>query len=202
MPFQFLPVGRASIASFVTTFRDATLCVSTIGVAPDTVMVSSTEPTRSSALMVAVNPVVSVMPSRLMLANPGSANVTVYDPGRRSTILYSPRSSVMTERTFSIRAGLEASTVTPGSTAPLVSFAEPAIAVSCAAAIPGNATETTSSTTLRNNLRIETPPSNDQGPVPTMSRPNYIERCVVRPSAEQCAENVYETGVGEATSME
>ena len=48
-------------------------------------------------------------------------------PGRSSTILYWPSPSVTTERTFSISAGLEASTVTPGSTAPVVSFTTPAI---------------------------------------------------------------------------
>ena len=43
-------------------------------------------------------------------------------PGLRSTILYCPVLSVTTERVFSISAGLDASTVTPGSTAPEVSL--------------------------------------------------------------------------------
>src|SRR5262245_28053623 len=45
----------------------------------------------------------------------------------------------MAVRTFSIRAGLDASTVTPGSTAPEVSFTTPAMlpAVACAAANVG-----------------------------------------------------------------
>ena len=42
-------------------------------------------------------------------------------------ILYCPCASVDTERTFSISTGLDASTVTPGITAPLVSFTTPAI---------------------------------------------------------------------------
>src|SRR5262249_3966082 len=42
--------------------------------------------------------------------------------------LYSPLSSVVVVRTFSIRAGLDASTVTPGSTAPELSLAVPAMA--------------------------------------------------------------------------
>src|SRR5438045_4215939 len=41
-------------------------------------------------------------------------------------ILYSPLSSVVVVRTFSIRAGLDASTMTPGRTAPEASFAVPA----------------------------------------------------------------------------
>src|SRR4051812_45380006 len=40
-----------------------------------------------------------------------------------------PSPSVMTERVFSIRTSLDASTVTPGSTAPDVSFTTPAIAL-------------------------------------------------------------------------
>src|SRR5437762_7396819 len=50
---------------------------------------------------------------------------------------YSPSSSVRTERTFSMRAGLVASTVTPGSTAPDVSLRTPAMPlVCCASAVP------------------------------------------------------------------
>ena len=51
--------------------------------------------------------------------------MTAYTPGRRSTILYTPSPSVTAVRTFSIRAVLDASTVTPGSTAPVVSFTTP-----------------------------------------------------------------------------
>src|SRR3954469_8844618 len=43
-------------------------------------------------------------------------------------ILYSPLASVTVVRLFSIRAGLDASTVTPGSTAPEESLAVPAMA--------------------------------------------------------------------------
>src|SRR5262245_17954589 len=42
-------------------------------------------------------------------------------------MLYRPSLSVTTVRVFSIRAGLEASTVTPGSTAPDVSLTTPAM---------------------------------------------------------------------------
>src|SRR5688572_13479981 len=64
-------------------------------------------------------------------------------PGRRSTILKLPWSSVVAERDFSIRAGLEASTVTPGSTAPVVSRTVPAIApvdADCAETAPESMT--------------------------------------------------------------
>jgi hypothetical protein len=48
-------------------------------------------------------------------------------PGGRLTILYWPVESVMTVWTFSISAGLVASTVTPGKTAPDASLTTPAI---------------------------------------------------------------------------
>jgi hypothetical protein len=54
-------------------------------------------------------------------------NVTLYVPGRRSMIRYWPAPSVTAVRTFSINAGLDASTVTPGSTAPDESRTAPAI---------------------------------------------------------------------------
>ena len=55
--------------------------------------------------------------------------VTLYIPGRKSMILYCPWLSVIAVRTRSISAGLLASTVTPGRTAPVVSRTTPAIAV-------------------------------------------------------------------------
>jgi hypothetical protein len=58
------------------------------------------------------------MPSRRTLLKPESLNVTAYVPGRRSTMRYTPLLSVTAVRTFSMRSGLEASTVTPGRTAP------------------------------------------------------------------------------------
>src|SRR5438477_4442822 len=62
-------------------------------------------------------------------------------PGRRSTMRYCPVSSVTTERTFSIRTGLDASTVTPGKTAPEASLTTPVIAA-CAWAVDGKSNET------------------------------------------------------------
>src|ERR1700681_184276 len=49
-------------------------------------------------------------------------------------ILYWPRPSVTAVRTFSISAGLAASTVTPGTRAPVVSLATPAMVPVCASA--------------------------------------------------------------------
>ena len=51
------------------------------------------------------------MPVRFIVVKPGSVNVTVYGPGRRSTIRYRPCASVTTDRTCSIKAGLLASMV-------------------------------------------------------------------------------------------
>src|SRR5439155_16944570 len=54
----------------------------------------------------------------------------------RSMMAYRPSPSVTTDRLLSISTSLAASTVTPGSTAPEVSFTRPAI-VLCADAPPG-----------------------------------------------------------------
>src|SRR6188474_316719 len=53
-------------------------------------------------------------------------------------IWYWPDPSVTAARVFSMRAGLDTSTVTPGSTAPEVSLATPAIVACWARAAAGN----------------------------------------------------------------
>src|SRR5262245_56836472 len=77
------------------------------------------------------------MPSRLTVLKPVSVNVIEYVPGFRSMIRYWPVPSVTTERTFSIKAGLAASTVTPGSTAPDASRTVP-VRVPCANTVEGS----------------------------------------------------------------
>jgi hypothetical protein len=67
------------------------------------------------------------IPSCLKVLNPAAVAVTIYVPGRRSTIEYRPDPSVVTVRDLSISAGLEAVTVTPGMMAPDGSFTTPAI---------------------------------------------------------------------------
>jgi len=52
---QFFDVGIASIVFLVTTWRRMTFCMSTTGLEPETVTVSSSAPTRRSALTVATN---------------------------------------------------------------------------------------------------------------------------------------------------
>ena len=61
------------------------------------------------------------------------------DTGRRFSMPYCPVPSVTVVRTFSISAGLAASTVTPGSTAPDASRTAPLI-TACADAMAGNNT--------------------------------------------------------------
>src|SRR5262245_43778871 len=58
-------------------------------------------------------------------------------PGLRFSIAYWPVPSVTPVRTFSINAGLAASTVTPGSTAPETSLTTP-LMVACAEATTGS----------------------------------------------------------------
>ena len=69
---------------------------------------------------------------------------------------YWPLPSVTTVRTFSIRAGLLASTVTPGRTAPEVSRTVP-VMVACAYASVGSRTKA-STRTNRTAKRIDWPP--------------------------------------------
>jgi len=126
-PVVVLPVGIARMASSVRMEVWVMVRVSTIGAAEVTTTVSASAPTAMSAFTFAVNPVVNTMPSRRTVLNPGRPNVTVYVPGRSATMLYWPCESDTTVRTFSISAGLDASTVTPGRTAPEVSFTTPAI---------------------------------------------------------------------------
>ena len=73
---DLVPTGIASTISRVITFCWTTFCTSTVGAAPDTVIVSSSAPTRRSAFTVAVNDAVNVTPSRLTTLNPLSVNVT------------------------------------------------------------------------------------------------------------------------------
>ena len=119
--------GNAAIWSLLSTVWRSVFWTSTTGVSPVTVIVSSRAPTFKSALMVAAKEPVNSTPSRLTVVNPGNVNSTAYVPGSRSTMRYCPEPSVTAERTFSIRTGLDASTVTPGSTPPDVSLTTPVI---------------------------------------------------------------------------
>src|ERR1044071_5776392 len=68
-----------------------------------------------------------------------------------------PLPSVVAVRTFSINTGLAASTVTPGSTAPEVSFTTP-VMEACAIAAAGTSTAATSPARILPILRIDLPP--------------------------------------------
>ncbi len=74
---DFMPVGKSERRVFEITLCCRALCVSTIGLAPVTVTVSSNAPTFRSAFTVAVNPAVNTIPSRLNALNPANVNVTV-----------------------------------------------------------------------------------------------------------------------------
>jgi hypothetical protein len=60
----------------VNTFAVSTLCVSTVGAWPETVMVSSRAPTRNSAFTVAVKLALNEIPSRFTVLKPVSEKVT------------------------------------------------------------------------------------------------------------------------------
>src|SRR6185503_6706041 len=73
-------VGMAATTSLSSTLCCFAFTTSTIGDSPLTVIVSSSAPTRSSALTCAASEPVSSIPSRLTVLNPASVKVTTYDP--------------------------------------------------------------------------------------------------------------------------
>ena len=106
-------------------------------------------------------------------AEPVRAKLSRYTPGRRSTMLYRPFSSVTIVRTFSMSAGLVASTVTPGSTPPLASRTVPENPLCAEASAAASTQQTTGCRRafaktlqfIRNTSRAERLPG-DTGPRP------------------------------------
>ena len=81
------PVGMVSCVSRVITSMRCTCCTSTTGVSPDTVMVSSTDPTDITASSGMATSAPRMSWSRTRVPKPGRVKVTVYSPGRRSMML-------------------------------------------------------------------------------------------------------------------
>ena len=148
MDCVFRGVGNESIVSRVMTSVRAALCTSTTGDSPETVTVSSIPPTDMDPLIVWVKFAGTSTPSATKVENPGRVIVTVYVPAVRPMMVYRPVPSVTATRLPSISNGLAASTVTPGSTPPVLSVTSPVICVWAKAAA---GTKTTASAT-RNNF--------------------------------------------------
>jgi hypothetical protein len=79
-------------------------------------------------------------------------------PGRSARIEYWPEPLVTVERVFSMSAGLDTSTVTPGSTPPEASLTVPVIALVCADAITGVRTRASKAIQRTVSERITTAP--------------------------------------------
>ena len=79
-------------------------------------------------------------------------------PGRSATIEYVPEPLVTVERVFSISAGLDTSTVTPGSTPPDASLTVPEMVLVCADAITGVRTRASKTKQRTVSERITTAP--------------------------------------------
>ena len=73
----FVLMGSVESTSSVTSVCRRTFCTSTTGAAPVTVIVSSMPPTAMAESTFAVKPVVSSIPSRMIVLKPGSEKVTV-----------------------------------------------------------------------------------------------------------------------------
>ena len=119
-------LGSVDTISCVIDTCRVVLCKSTVGVAPETVMVSSTVPIAMSALTVTT----LVPRSSTSLAHDG------LEPGQRERHPISARAEILNDVAALLRrsrrsgfsrsvTGLDASTLTPGSTAPDVSFTSP-----------------------------------------------------------------------------
>src|SRR5262245_15481161 len=77
-------------------------------------------------------------------------------PPGKSRILYWPSASVTTVRIFSMSAGLDASTVTPGSTAPDVSRTTPEMALVPCALADADAQSTHAQTAAAQSVTVTT----------------------------------------------
>src|ERR1700692_444451 len=141
MDCMFRAVGRASMSARVNTSGWATFSTSTVATMAFTSTVCPTDPGFMSA---STGTVIFAGTSTCSLTevNPSIVKVTVYVPGRTSTMEYRPSLLVVTVRDLSISASLAASTLTPAMTAPELSFATPAI-VLCAEAVDENRERTT-----------------------------------------------------------
>ena len=153
------PVGMASSTSRVSTSALVTDCTSTTGASPETVTVSSRAPTDSSASRFSTKPAGNSCCSTTTVEKPGRVNVMVYVPGRRSTMLYCPVPSLMATRLPSIRAGLDASMVTPGRMPPVLSVTTPAMLESPWANVAVGANARAASKTTNANERFMDPSS-------------------------------------------
>src|SRR5215204_3603683 len=91
---------------------------------------------------------------------------------------YCPELSVAAERAFSISAGLDASTTTPGSTAPEVSRTAPVIDP-CADARTGMSQAAKAISARRHSIRMENAPFEPAGRGRYMREPKLFEISVV-----------------------
>ena len=124
---------------------------------PTTTTCSSICTAISTSRVVAAPALIST-PVRTTSRNPGSVNVTSYAPGSSAVSANVPASSVEAVRSGPAAAADRTSTVTAGSTRPVVSVTVPDKTTSCAAAIPGAAI-TSSKAVLTDRVRLIVVPS-------------------------------------------
>src|SRR3954468_21628489 len=149
--------GISLIISLLRVVCRPTLWTSTSGDSPVTTTVSWRAPTLSSALIVATKVPASVMSSRRTVLKPGSEKVRLYVPPRSWLIRYWPSASVVAVRTRSIRSGLAASTVTPGSTPPDASLTTPVLVAWARATEGASTSNPTNTTQIAQTWRMNTP---------------------------------------------
>src|SRR5215470_14480323 len=145
---------------------------STTGDSPVTVTDSARPPTFISAPMVMTPPPDNSTPSRTTVAKPASVKVILYVPGGRSGMRYWPDSSETPVRALVMSAGLDASIVTPGSTAPEVSRTVPARLCAVARLAPALRIATATSNRINSRFMSEPPQplGHEECPTPGLLR--------------------------------
>ena len=138
-PKYVFDVGSVSISSRDRFSWLTTFCTSITGLAPETVTVSSIDPTVIVPSTFAVKSETSSIPSRTNVLNPGNVNVTAIGASPQRLDRVQTR-SVSDRGAHALRssAGLATSTVTPGSTPPVSSVTLPAMAPVWASAATGS----------------------------------------------------------------
>ena len=129
--FNTVKRGNVQISLGFTATVNADLAVATLqetvtvtGESPVTVTVSCSVASASSAFTLAVKPSETSTPSRLTVRKPASSNISSYTPGGTAGNRKDPF-SLVTCVCVPIIDGLAAVTVTPGSTAALLSATRP-----------------------------------------------------------------------------
>ena len=147
--------GRSWICCVETEVETSDLVVSTIGLSPATVTVSLSEAGCRTKSMIAFWSITRTTGRRSSVLKPESSTEIAYSPGGSAASRYLPVACDTAVRVSPV-CSFFAVTVTPGSTAPELSFNVPLTCAFCAYA--GAAHHTVITASARIHLRMRVPP--------------------------------------------